>query len=225
MKKALLLTAVLLTGCRESAVTPAPTPSPVPEPTPLPTEVDEVVPASEPREQPTALVRNSKFNTAWDSSFEKWTQRYLPFHKYTLLKAQCYQESLLDPNAESYVGAKGLCQFMDYTWEDVRKPLKLPLEASAFDPELSIQAAAYYDARIRSQWKSKRPEYDRMNLTFASYNAGMGHILKAQKACGGKSLYNEIIVCLPQITGHHSKETRTYVERIRRWETEMNLEN
>lgn len=168
--------------------------------------------------------RTSRFNTKWDSDFKKWTKVYLPLYDYTLLKAQCYQESLLDPKAVSHVGAKGLCQFMDYTWDDVRKPLKFSAEANAFNPSLSIQAAAFYDARLRSSWKSKRPDYDRMNLTLASYNAGMGNIIKAQKACGNKSLYNEIIACLPDITGRHAKETKTYVRRIRRWESEMQLE-
>lgn len=169
-------------------------------------------------------VRKSRFTSTWDQEFKQWTKFYLPFHKYTMLKAQCYQESLLDPKAKSHVGAKGLCQFMDFTWKDVSGPLKFPPEASAYDPELSVQAAAFYDAKLRAGWKSPRPERDRMNLVFASYNAGMGHLIKAQEACDMKNLYNQIIECLPDITGHHSKETMTYVERIRKWEAQMNAE-
>ena len=168
--------------------------------------------------------RNSRYSDEYDDLFEEWTAVYLPLHDFTMLKAQCYQESLLNPTAMSHVGAKGLCQFMDFTWKDVSKPLKFPPGATAYDPALSVQAAAYYDAKIRRMWKAPRPEQDRMNLVFASYNAGGGHIIKAQKLCGGVNLYADIIKCLPDVTGHHSKETTTYVQRIRRWEKEMQFD-
>jgi len=48
----------------------------------------------------------------------------------------------------------------------------------------------------------------------ASYNAGMGNLLKAQKKVGGKLLYKEIIQGLPEVTGKHSKETIDYVQKI-----------
>lgn len=51
-------------------------------------------------------------------------------------------------------------------------------------------------------------------IAAASYNAGAGHLIKAQKLCGGGNLYRVIIPCLPQVTGHHSMETIGYVENI-----------
>ena len=78
-------------------------------------------------------------------------------------------------------------------------------------------------ARLKRGWSSPRPAYDRHLLAMASYNAGFGNLLKAQRACGGGVLYAEIIACLPQITGHHSNETITYVQRIQRWRFEMEL--
>lgn len=221
----------LLAACT-SEPEPARPPIPVePDPKPVvdhptpPVVIVSPKPPTEPEPEVKQPKRKSPFNDQWDDAFKNWTKVYLPLYDYTLLKAQCYQESLLDPRATSYVGAKGLCQFMDYTWNDVKGPLKFSSTASAYDPELSIQAAAYYDAKLRSQWRSKRPDRDRMNLTFASYNAGLGNIIKAQKACGNKSLYNEIIACLPSITGKHATETKTYVKRIRKWEQQMLLEN
>lgn len=71
-------------------------------------------------------------------------------------------------------------------------------------------------------WSSPRPNIDRLELAQASYNAGAGNIIKAQKECGGKVLYEDIIECLPQVTGHHSKETITYIKMIRKWRMLLN---
>ena len=49
----------------------------------------------------------------------------------------------------------------------------------------------------------------------ASYNAGLGHILKAQKLSGDKPAYADIIRYLQDITGpKNSKETKEYVRKI-----------
>jgi len=155
------------------------------------------------------------FNDAYDHVFEEAAEIHLPLDmNWMWLKAQCYQESRLDPNAISYVGASGLCQFMPGTWQESVSKGILPPKANIFDPELNIIAAAAYDARIMSMWRAERPWLDRIFLTFASYNAGAGHIIKAQRICGGKNRYKEIIACLPNVTGKHAKETKTYVERI-----------
>lgn len=153
----------------------------------------------------------------YDHWFRKYSKRWLPFYDWRLLKAQCYQESLLDPNAVSPVGARGLCQFMPRTWEDVSGPLKMNQSISPFNAEYSIRAAAYYNDRLRRLWSARRSHQDRHGLILASYNAGAGHLIKAQKKCDNASTYDGIVVCLPEITGHHSIETMTYVERIRRW--------
>jgi len=110
---------------------------------------------------------------------------------------------------------------MPGTWRQVSGQIDLPPNASAFMPQLSIRAAAFYMAGLRGQWSAKRPEWDRHSLALASYNAGLGHLLSAQRACGGPSLYPEIIACLPAITGRHSRETITYVDRIWGWYRQM----
>ena len=126
----------------------------------------------------------------------------------------------MNPDAVSPVGARGLAQFMPGTWADVSRQLKY----GAVSPHIarySIEAGAYYMARLRRGWSSPRPERDRWDLARASYNAGMGNLLKAQVKAGGAVLYADIIAALPQVTGHHSRETITYVERIHRWFKEL----
>ena len=131
-------------------------------------------------------------------------------------KAQLYQESLLEPDARSHVGAEGLAQFMPGTWKDVSRQMGLG-NVSPRDAKYAIDAGAFYMAQLRRTWRAPRPALDRHFLAAASYNAGSGHLIKAQKLCSGPALYADIIVCLPQVTGRHSKETITYVERIKQW--------
>jgi len=131
-------------------------------------------------------------------------------------KAQLYQESRLDPYAESPVGAKGIAQFMPATWREVTQQLGIP-GAHPTTASLAIDAGAFYMARMQRGWSAPRPFMDRHNLAMASYNAGFGNILKAQERCMGVNLYSEIMACLPCITGHHSRETITYVQRIAQW--------
>lgn len=142
---------------------------------------------------------------AWWPDYPAWTA----------WKAQLWQESRLDPAAVSPVGAAGLAQFMPGTWAQVSRELRIG-EASPHH-DIAISAGAYYMAKLRRQWSSPRPEDDRHRLAQASYNAGLGHILAAQRRCGNARHYPDIIACLPAITGHHSRETIGYVDRIARW--------
>lgn len=137
----------------------------------------------------------------------------MPGVDWRLYKAQLYQESRLDPFAVSPAGAQGIAQFMPGTWAEVSGKLDFG-GAHAFSAKYAIEAGAYYMARLRRNWHAPRPEADRHNLALASYNAGLGNILRAQRHCGGAALYAEIITCLPAITGHHAEETQTYIPRI-----------
>ena len=146
------------------------------------------------------------------AAVERWWPDY-PFP--AAWKAQLYQESRLDPSAVSPVGARGLAQFMPATWNQVRRELRL----GDLSPHhaLAIDAGAYYMARLRAEWSAPRPQDDRQRLAQASYNAGIGNMLAAQRRCGGRNAYRAIIACLPDVTGAHSRETIAYVDRIARW--------
>lgn len=161
------------------------------------------------------------FPKQYDALFQDASKRYMPGYPWTFLKSQCYQESKLIPDAVSYVGASGICQFMPGTWSDVQRQMRLPTIATAFDPSYAIHAAAFYNAQLLRTWSAPRPPMDRLYLALASYNAGAGHLIKSQRICGGNNLYDEIVICLPEVTGQHSVETMTYVERIKVWQKEM----
>lgn len=151
-------------------------------------------------------------NPMYDLSIRKWNGIYNPTIPWYWAKAQLLAESGLNPVAVSPVGAMGLGQFMPDTWTDMEQQLKI--KGSAYNPYLSVQANAYYMSKLRAQFKKDRPEKDRHSLALAAYNAGLGNVLKAQKLGGGSLYYTPMIEALPRVTGHHSKETRDYVNRI-----------
>ena len=156
------------------------------------------------------------FPDRYDRHIRAAAHTYLPGVDWRLWKAQLYQESLLKPDAVSPVGAAGLAQFMPATWREVVRGTRYEGVAPTV-AEAAIDRGAYYMARLRRGWSSRRPEEDRLKLAQASYNAGFGSLLKAQRKCGNRAEYRAIMACLPQVTGHHSKETTTYVRRIWKW--------
>lgn len=108
---------------------------------------------------------------------------------------------------------------MPPTWRDVEEQLNI--RGNAFDAELNIKFAAYYMHRLRRNWTSERSEWNRHSLAMASYNAGFGNLLEAQKQCGMPKKYYDILSCLPCVTGHHSQETFGYVEKT--WDSYKTL--
>ena len=69
-------------------------------------------------------------------------------------------------------------------------------------------------ARMQDVWIAQRPAQCRLELAQASYNAGAGHVLKAQGLAGGARCWDGIAPQLHRVTGHHAQETIHYVARI-----------
>ena len=91
-----------------------------------------------------------------------------------LITAQMYQESRFDPNAKSWVGAKGLMQVMPRTGQELKI---YNLE----NPDQGILAGTKIMARYSNNFNS--PEIsakDRIRFALASYNCGPGHIYDAR---------------------------------------------
>jgi membrane-bound lytic murein transglycosylase F len=92
-----------------------------------------------------------------------------------LLAAQVAQESRFDPRARSWAGARGLLQLMPRTAREVGV-------GNPADPAQNVAGGVRYLAQLSEQWKDEIPdEAERLKFVLASYNAGRGHVLDAQR--------------------------------------------
>lgn len=166
-----------------------------------------------------ASLQDGSFDAAMQSAAGRY---WLDYPDWRMLKAQLWQESHFDVAAVSPVGARGIAQFMPATWREVTHALGRP-GADVHDAEIAIDAAAYYMLKLRRAWKGRdRSPMARQDLALASYNAGMGSILKAQRRCGDALLWVHIAPCLPQVTGvRNAHETTTYVSNIAKWRAKL----
>lgn len=141
-------------------------------------------------------------------------KEYVPEVDWRILKAQYWQESRFKPDAVSPVGAMGVAQIMPATWKQWAPRARME-DRDPFDAEASIFVGACYMGYLYGQWSSPRPHMDRVCLALASYNAGLGHLLSAQRRRSMHNYYGEIIKGLPEITGQrNSHETIDYVKKI-----------
>lgn len=157
-------------------------------------------------------------NTQYDGYFREGALRYMdPWIEgdWAWWKAQCYQESLLDPRAVSLADAQGLCQIRPSTWYEQSKIMGI--NASPFNPRASSLVGAAYMGRQMRGWKSPRPNAEVRRWGQGSYNYGIGNMLKAQKRASGTLMWVELEPYLPL-------ETRTYVSRIDKWHKQINEE-
>jgi len=78
------------------------------------------------------------------------------------------------------------------------------------DPALAVPAGARYMRELWDQWKAEKdgpPRWDRTRFALASYNAGLGRVLQAQREAGNTDRYE----CLEKFLPEH---TRDYVARV-----------
>ncbi len=157
------------------------------------------------------------FPKKFDVYFKKNSKRYFgPGFDWRWFKAQSMAESGLNPEAISPVKAKGLMQIMDFTRRELDRKMKT--KGNPFDPRWNIAAGIFYDRQLYNQWKSPRPEIDRLCLMFASYNAGLGNPLKAQKICLRKktecNTWGSIKSFSDSVNTWKHEETLGYVTKI-----------
>lgn len=159
-----------------------------------------------------------QYSKKYDSDFKKYSKRYFgPGFDYKWFKAQSIAESNLDPFAESPVGAKGLMQIMPATAIEIQN--EQPWILNPFETRWNIASGIYYDKKLYTQWSAPRPFKDRMSFTLASYNCGLGNVLKAQNLCIKENKLNpnlwiNIIKYANKISTWKHKETLAYVTKI-----------
>lgn len=161
----------------------------------------------------------------YDESFRKYSKRYFgPQMDWRVFKAQGLAESNLDFRARSQVGARGLMQLMPTTFREIasRNP---ELRRTIDDPDCNIAAGISYDHRLWRQWEQDSVDYHRREFMFASYNAGRGTIIDAQRAARAAQLdaraWPSIELVAPHVHGWRYRETIGYVQKIDRQLSEL----
>lgn len=161
----------------------------------------------------------------YDTHFSKYSKRFFgPAFNWHFFKAQAIAESNLNPLARSPAGALGIMQIMPKTFKEISN-MEKSISSRIKNARWNIAAGIYYDRMMWKIWKAKRPFLDRVNFMFASYNAGKGNILKAQKLAEKKglnpNLWQSIKKVLPKITGKRSRETISYIKKINSLKKEL----
>ena len=115
------------------------------------------------------------------------------------LARQGYFESHWKPDAVSPAGAVGIAQFEPATARDYG--------IDPLDPFQSIGAQARYMAHLMAVWHHHdRSPAEIFRLALASYNWGVGNLLKSQRVNGW--------ITWAEARPHMPQETQSYVRRI-----------
>ena len=130
---------------------------------------------------------------------------------YLLMAAQGYQESRLDQNAKSAVGAIGVMQVMPPTGKELKV-------GDIRQMEPNIHAGVKYIRFMMDRYYEKEP-MDPVNkglFTFAAYNAGPNRIAQLRKEAAKRGLnpniwFNHVEQVAAEKIG---RETVTYVSNI-----------
>jgi membrane-bound lytic murein transglycosylase MltF len=141
--------------------------------------------------------------------FRKYGDEYK--FDYLLMAAQAYQESRLNQDAKSHVGAVGVMQLMPKTGDaqDVGNIRQL---------EPNIHAGVKYMRFMRDQYFANEP-MDDLNkglFTFASYNAGAGRIASLRREAQARGLNPNVwFGNVERVASERiGRETVTYVSNI-----------
>jgi len=141
--------------------------------------------------------------------FEKYGKRY-GFDP-LMLAAQGYQESQLNQNARSHVGAIGVMQIMPATGAQLNVG-----DIRVTEP--NIHGGAKYMDQLMTKYfpDAKFSEGNRPLFAFASYNCGPGNVSKARKEAAKRGLdpdkwFNNVELVIAERIG---TETTTYVRNI-----------
>ena len=110
------------------------------------------------------------------SHYDHLFRKYAPVAlvDWTLLAAQCYQESCFDPQAHSWAGACGLMQIMPSTADH----LSLPRQ-QIYQPEPNVAAAARYMRELQTLFLDINNPAERIRFALAAYNGGANHVRDA----------------------------------------------
>jgi membrane-bound lytic murein transglycosylase MltF len=156
----------------------------------------------------TSEAERKKF-LAMRDLFKKYGDQYK--FDFLMMGAQGYQESRLDHNARSHVGAIGVMQVMPETGKEQKVG-----DITMLEP--NIHAGVKYMRFVRDQYFEKEP-MDDLNkglFTFAAYNAGPGRIRQLRREAQKRGLDPNVwFGNVERIASERiGRETVTYVSNI-----------
>jgi len=122
----------------------------------------------------------------------------------TTMMALARQESALNPQAMSPVGARGLMQLMPATAKETAGKLnyKYAGSSSLFEPEVNIRLGSGYLKMMLERYDNNRI------FAFSAYNAGPGRVTSWRKISDGKLDVFAFMETIP------FGETRGYVQNV-----------
>ena len=166
----------------------------------------------------TTVHAQSVVTDRYDDTFRKYSKRFFgPAFDWRLFKAQGMAESNLDPQAKSWVGARGIMQLMSSTYKEVQS--KNPDLGEINDPEWNIAAGISYNRQLWRQWLNESDEAHVSDFMLGSYNAGRSVLLRAQRVARDRALdsrfWPSIQTVAPSVPRWRYSETLTYVDRIK----------
>jgi membrane-bound lytic murein transglycosylase MltF len=160
-------------------------------------------------------LQNATAETDWQrfektvALFKKYGERYS--FDYLMVAALGYQESRLDQNARSHVGAIGIMQLMPDTGKGLRVGDITKTEPNIHGGFKYLRQI--YDTHLKTEGVD---EQNRTLFAIASYNAGSGRVANLRKEAGEKGLdpnvwFNNVeLICARRV----GQETVVYVRNI-----------
>ena len=142
---------------------------------------------------------NHKYPRGFKTIVNKYSKKYGVDRN--LIFALIREESLFNPEALSYVGAKGLMQLMDRTAKTLDKELKI--KSSLYVPDDNINLGTYYLMKLMKRFNNNIPS------VLAAYNGGPTNVELWRKKFDGLE-NDEFVENIP------FKETHGYVKRVLR---------
>jgi membrane-bound lytic murein transglycosylase MltF len=167
-------------------------------------------------------------NNAGGTELKRFQQTIVLFEKYgakygfdpLMLAAQGYQESQLNQEARSHVGAIGIMQIMPATGRDLGV-------GNIHETEPNIHGGAKYMDQLMTRFfpDANFSAEVRPLFAFASYNAGPGNIARMRKEAEKRGLnpdkwFNNVEIVVSERIG---LETTTYVRNIYKYYTAYKL--
>lgn len=162
-------------------------------------------------------IDSKSWTNKYDEHFRKYSKRFFGVgFDWKWFKAQAIAESSLRDDVKSWAGAKGIMQIIPRTFDEIQE--KNPSFININEPRWNIAAGIYYNNQQYRMWKDISVSDDKLSFMFASYNAGRGTILSAQRVSKQEGYpgnsWNHIEAVAPKVPRWRHDETLGYIKKI-----------